>query len=69
MILQGPWNETTNTINLRGVQTDPKTGKEKNIHETLRIIDNDRQVLELFEPDADGKDFKTLEILYTRKSY
>ena len=69
MILQGPWNETTKTINLTGVQTDPITGKEKNIHETLRIIDNDRQVLELFEPDADGKDFKTLEILYTRKTY
>ncbi len=69
MILQGPWNETTKTINLTGVQTDAKTGKEKNIHETLRIIDKDRQVLELFEPDVDGKDFKTLEILYTRKSY
>ena len=65
--MEGPWNETTKTIDLRGTEIDPGTGKEKSIRESFRIIDNDRQIMAMFETGPDGKENKVMEILYTRK--
>jgi hypothetical protein len=65
--MEGPWNETTKTIELRGTEIDPGTGKEKSIRESFRIMDNDRQIMAMFETGEDGKENKVMEILYTRK--
>ena len=65
--MEGPWNETTKSMDLRGAQVDPATGKEMDIRETFRVIDNDRQVMEMYGPGPDGKEIKTMQIIYTRK--
>ena len=65
--MEGPWNETTKTIDLRGTEIDPATGKEKSIRESFRIMDNDRQIMAMFETGPDGKENKVMEIIYTRK--
>lgn len=65
--MEGPWNETTKTIDLRGTEIDPGTGKEKSIRESFRIMDNDRQIMAMFETGEDGKETKVMEVIYTRK--
>ena len=65
--MEGPWNETTKSIDLRGLMVDPSTGKEINFRELFRVIDNDRQVLEMYSQGPDGKEMKQMEIIYTRK--
>ena len=67
IMMEGTWNETTKCLTLSGMETDPATGKEKNLRETIRVIDNDRQVTEMFEAEPGAKEFKTMEIFYTRK--
>ena len=65
MTLQGPWDEKTNTVNLKGVEVDPMTGKDMNVRETFQIIDKDTQKLEMFTI-INGKESKTMVINLTR---
>ena len=68
MIGEGPWNEATKTVHLKGKMIDPSTGKECEFREVFKIIDKDNQVMEMYGPDmATGKEFKTMEIKFTRK--
>lgn len=66
MYLEGPWNEADKSITLTGSTTDPASGKEINIREVLRRIDENTQVMEMYD-DRTGKEFKTMEIKLTRK--
>ena len=47
---------------------DPVTGKEKKIKEIITYIDVDNQKMEMFDINADGKEFKTMEILSKRRN-
>jgi hypothetical protein len=67
MVLEGPWDEATKTMTLTGKMMDPSLKKEVDVKETVKIIDNDHQVMEMYATSADGKEFKTMEISYTRK--
>lgn len=67
MILEGPWDEATKTITLTGKMMDPSIKKEVDIKETYKVVDNDRHLMEMFATGPDGKEFKTMEIHYTRK--
>lgn len=64
--LQGPWDAVSKTITLKGKIIDPGTRKETNAMEIFRIIDNNTQIVEMYGPAPDGKEFKTMEIKYTR---
>ena len=46
---------------------DPITGKSAKMREVMRFPDKDHQLFEMFGPDPSGKEFKMLEIAYTRK--
>ncbi len=37
------------------------------IRETFKIIDDNTQMMEMFSQGPDGKEFKMMEIKYTRK--
>jgi hypothetical protein len=50
-----------------GGETDPRTGKQKQVRSVLRILGDDRYVFEMHEPGPDGKEFKMMEITYMRK--
>jgi hypothetical protein len=67
MVLEGKWEDKTKTLNLNGKQTDPTTGKELMVRETFQIIDDDKQKMEMFMTPAGGKEYKSMEIVLTRK--
>jgi Protein of unknown function (DUF1579) len=69
MILDGLWDETTKTITLKGKMIDPSAGNsnELDVRETYKVIDDKNHVMEMFAHDKDGKEFKTMEIKFTRK--
>lgn len=69
MKLEGPWDESTKSITLQGVCVDPSsgTGKEMAVKEVFKVLDDNTQMLEMYGQGPDGKEFKMMEIKYTRK--
>lgn len=67
MIMKGAWDEATKTINLKGRMVDPGTKQDTDVRETFKIIDDNTQEMEMFVMMPDGKEFKTMNIKYTRK--
>ena len=46
---------------------DPMTGKVATITEKVTVTDNDHHKMEMWGPGPDGKNYKMMEITYTRK--
>lgn len=68
MVGEGPWNEESRSITIKGKMIDPTTGKDCQFREVFTIIDNDHQLMEMYAPDSKtGKEYKSMEIKYTRK--
>ncbi|MFN2457078.1 MAG: DUF1579 domain-containing protein [Chitinophagaceae bacterium] len=68
MVMEGPWDSTSKTITLKGKMVDPGVGKEIDVRETFRVIDNNNTVMEMYGAGPDGKEMKTMEIKYKRKN-
>lgn len=68
MTMEGTWDEASKTINFNGKGIDPTAGnvKEMTMRETFKIIDDKNQVMEMFGPGPDGKEFKMMEIKFSR---
>ena len=66
MYTEGKYDEKTKTIHFTGDCVDPMTGKEMKVRETFKIIDDNNQYMEMFMT-KDGKEFKTMEIKFSRK--
>ncbi|MEO7445255.1 MAG: DUF1579 domain-containing protein [Ferruginibacter sp.] len=68
MILKGTWDDATKSINLSGNIVDPASGNGNTvpIRESFHIIDDNTQLMEMFGPSHDGKEFKMMEIKMTR---
>jgi hypothetical protein len=43
------------------------TGKPMKVRTVTRIVDANKHVMEMFGPDRSGKEFKMMEIVYTKK--
>lgn len=69
MYLRGPWDESSKTMTLTGKMADPsRAGKECDIKQVYKIIDDKNQLLEMYGPNPkNGEPFKMMEIKYTRK--
>lgn len=65
--MNGTYDEATKTLNLKGYQTDPMTGKESDIREELTTIDNDSYTMIMYGAGMDGKEMKFMEGLFKRK--
>lgn len=65
--MSGTYDEATKTLNLKGYQTDPMTGKESDIREELTTIDNDSYTMIMYGAGMDGKEMKFMEGLFKRK--
>jgi hypothetical protein len=65
--MTGTYDEKTKTLNLKGYQTDPMTGKDSNIREEMTMIDNDSYTMSIFGDGMDGKEMKFMEGTYKRK--
>lgn len=69
MSMEGDWNPSTKSIEFKGKMTDPtRPGKDCEVREIYTFVDDNTQKMEMFGPDAKtGKEFKTMEIKFTRK--
>jgi len=65
--MTGTYDDKTKTLNLKGFQTDPMTGKDSNIWEEMTMIDNDSYTMIMFGDGFDGKEMKFMEGTYKRK--
>ena len=60
--------EANKTIWLKGTLIDPSADKECDMRETVKIIDDDNQLMEMYGPDPKtGREFKSMTIKLTRK--
>ncbi|MBC8985695.1 DUF1579 domain-containing protein [Pedobacter sp. N36a] len=66
MTMEGTWDDATKTINFRGKCVDPMTGKDMDVREVFKFVDNDHQVMEMYA-NTDGKEMKTMEIQFSRR--
>jgi hypothetical protein len=55
------------TYTFTGTMADPMTGKDSVMDEKITVISADQHLMEMFGPGPDGKNFKMMEIVYTRK--
>ena len=67
MYLEGPWDAATKTITLKGKCVDPMTGKDIEVRQTMKMIDDKNQLIEMYMIPANGKEYKSMEIKYTKK--
>lgn len=68
MNMEGTWDEATKSINLKGKMLCPANGKECEMREVYKIVDDNTHVMEMYGPDMKtGKEYKSMEIKFTRK--
>ncbi len=64
---EGAFDAATKTLTSISEGLDPMTGKTKKNRDVLRIEGDAKMVREMWTKGPDGKDFKVMEITYTRK--
>ncbi len=67
MVSRGQYDEASKTLTFNGAMVDPVTGKEKKVKEVITYIDDNTQKMEMFDIDANGKEFKNMEINSKRR--
>ncbi|WP_027378657.1 DUF1579 domain-containing protein [Chryseobacterium daeguense] len=69
MHMEGEWNASKKSIEFKGKMTDPaRPEKDCDVREVFTFVDDNHQTMEMYGPDSKtGKEFKTMEIKYTRK--
>jgi len=65
--LEGPYDPATKTVTFSGKMVDPMGGKEVDMKQTMKFIDDNTQLMEMYIIQ-DGKEFKNMEIKFTRKT-
>lgn len=67
MISEGSADPTGKTITYIGSFEDPILGKTKTVRSVARFVSDSKHTFEMFDTAPDGKEFKSLDIEYTRK--
>lgn len=67
MVMRGSYDDTSKTYKMSGEVVDPVTKKKKSTRETVTIIDDKTQKVEMYDTGYDGKEFKCMEILMKKK--
>jgi hypothetical protein len=65
--MSGTYDEATKTLHLKGHQTDPMTGKDSDIREEMKMIDDNTYTMAMFGAGMDGKEMKFMEGTFKRK--
>jgi len=65
--MEGTYDPATKMVTLTGKMMDAMTGKEEDVKQTWKFIDDNTQMVEMYNV-TDGKEFKTMEIKLTRKA-
>ena len=66
MNMEGKWDDASKMLVMIGTETDPVTGKDIPVRETMKFPDDNNQVMEMFETRG-GKEAKTMEINFKRQ--
>lgn len=67
MNMEGTWDEASKTINFKGKMLCPANGKECEMREVYKIVDDNTHVMEMYGPDMKtGKEYKSMEIKFVR---
>jgi hypothetical protein len=67
MTMEGPWDDATKSSTSTGKAYDAAAGRVLTYKEVFKIVDDNTQTMEMYKPGPDGKEFKCMEIKYTRK--
>jgi hypothetical protein len=66
--LEGPWDAATKSITFTGKCIDPASGKECDMREVFKVVDDNTQTMEMYGPNPkDGKEMKMMELKFVRK--
>lgn len=61
MYMEGTWDDTSKSITFKGTSVDPGTGKDMNIREVMKFIDDSNMLMEMYAV-VNGTETKTMEI-------
>ena len=64
--MEGDYDDRTKMLSLSGMHTDPITGKESLMRQTIKMIDDKSEYIEMFDT-KNGKETKVMEIKLSRK--
>ena len=67
MISGGQYDPATKTISEKGSMSCPITNGPRSYRTLIKLVDDNTHVYEMYMDDEKGKEFKTMEITYTRK--
>jgi len=67
MVMTGTADPSGKVLSTTSTMDDAVTGKPMKVRTVTRIVDANKHVMEMFGPDRSGKEFKMMEIVYTRK--
>lgn len=65
--MTGTYDEATKTLHLKGKQTNPMDGKDVDIREEMKFIDDNSYSLVMYGAGTDGKEIKFMEGTFKRK--
>jgi len=66
MMTEGTYNEASKTLEMKGMMTDPTTGKDAPVRQVYGIIDDKTQTMEMY-CEMDGKEMKTMDMKLVKK--
>ncbi len=66
--MSGTYDEATKTLHLKGHQTDPMTGKESDMREEMKTIDDNSYSMAIFGAGPGGKEMKFMEGVFKKKN-
>ncbi|MES2848940.1 MAG: DUF1579 domain-containing protein [Bacteroidota bacterium] len=66
MYMEGTWDDATRSVTFKGKMVEPMAGKEINVKEVWKIVDDNTQEVDMYH-EKDGQEFKTMHIKLTRK--
>nr|WP_294903172.1 DUF1579 domain-containing protein [uncultured Lacibacter sp.] len=66
LLMTGRYDAATKTLNFKGTQTDPTTGKDANVRQEQKFIDDNTYVLTMYGDGPDGKEAKFMEATFKR---
>ena len=68
MKMEGTWEEGSKSMTLTGSSVNHANGKECKMREVYKVVDANTEIMEMYGPDSKtGKEYKTMEIKFTRK--
>ena len=67
MYAEGTWDNASKSLVMKAKETDPLSGKDTDVKEVMKFIDDNTQIMEMYGAGPDGKEMKMMEIKFTRK--